>query len=191
MKSRITRLILLIIPMILMFAGLAYGAGAEDSQWSTAKLAWRVVNTIALIILLVYFMKKPLASFFAERTTQIRKDLEDARGQRDRAEQLLAEYRGKLAGMEQELEKMREELRKSGEVESGKVVGSAERMAAAMVESARITAEQEVRKAKAELKSEAVELAVQLAESLIREKINEDDRKRIVEDYLVKVGGMK
>jgi F-type H+-transporting ATPase subunit b len=60
-----------------------------------------------------------------------------------------------------------------------------------MVESAKVAADQEVRKAKMILKNEAVGLAVELAESLIREKINEDDRKRIVEEYLVKVGGMK
>ncbi len=43
-----------------------------------------------------------------------------------------------------------------------------------MVESAKLAAEQEVRKAKSILKNEAVGLAVGMAESLIREKINED-----------------
>lgn len=86
---------------------------------------------------------------------------------------------------------MRDELRKAAGVESEKVVANADRMAASMVESAKVAADQEVRKAKMILKNEAVGLAVELAESLIREKINEDDRKRIVEEYLVKVGGMK
>jgi len=86
---------------------------------------------------------------------------------------------------------MRAELQKAAEAESQKVVANGERMAAAMVEAAQITAEQEVRKAKETLKNEAVTLAIQLAEALIREKINEDDRKRIVDEYLVKVGGMK
>jgi F-type H+-transporting ATPase subunit b len=86
---------------------------------------------------------------------------------------------------------MRDELRKAAGVESEKVVSNADRMAATMVESAKLAADQEVRKAKMILKNEAVGLAVELAESLIREKINEDDRKRIVEEYLVKVGGMK
>lgn len=48
-----------------------------------------------------------------------------------------------------------------------------------------------MRKAKAELKNEAATLAVELAETLIREQINEDDRQRLVEEYLVKVGGTK
>ena len=93
--------------------------------------------------------------------------------------------------MEKELERMRVELRKAAESDSEKVMANAERMSLAVVESAKMTAEQEVRKARETLKNEAVELAVQMAETMIREKISEKDRKRIVEDYLVRVGGMK
>ena len=72
-----------------------------------------------------------------------------------------------------------------------KVMADAERMAEGMIEAARVAAEQEVRKAKSTLKNESVELAMGLAEALIREKIDADDHKRIVQDYLAKVEGMK
>jgi len=169
----------------------ASGGGEGASPWDAWMLLWRVINTLALIILLAYVLKKPLKNFFSERRARIARELEEAREQRNRAEQIIEEYKAKLAGMEAELEKMRAELRKSAETEKEKVLANAERMANAMVESARVAAEQELRNAKVTLKNEAVELAVQLAEALIRERINEDDRKRIVEDYLVRVGGMK
>ncbi len=191
MKARRTALILTFLPMVLVMVGTAYASGEGESAWTGMKLFWRVVNTVALIALLAYFLKKPLVNFFSERTAQIRKDLDDARDQREKAEALIADYKQKIAGMEKELEKMRAELKKSAESESEKVSADAERMAAAIVESARVTADQEVRKGKAALKTEAVELAMQMAETLIRERIGEDDRARIVEDYLVKVGGMK
>ncbi len=164
---------------------------AEASPWTTTMLVWRVINTIALLALLVYFLKKPLVTFLHERKAQIKRDLEDAKQQREDAEKLIAEYKTKIAGMEQELDRMRAELKKISDAESDKVVDNANRMAASIIESARLAAEQEVRKAKATLKNEAVQLAVKLAESLIREKINEDDRKKLVEDYFVKVGGTK
>ncbi|MGB9616975.1 MAG: hypothetical protein ACPL7J_06590 [Desulfomonilaceae bacterium] len=172
-------------------AAYAAGHGEGASQWDAWMLLWRVINTVALIILLVYVLKKPLKTFFSERRTRIARELDEAREQRNRAERTIQEYKVKLAGMEAELQKMRAELRKSAETEKEKVLANAERMANAMVESAKVAAEQELRNAKIALKNEAVELAVQLAEALIRERINEDDRKRIVEDYLVKVGGMK
>jgi F-type H+-transporting ATPase subunit b len=178
--------------LVVFCASVALAATEGDSSpWTTSKLIWRVINTIALLAVLVWALKKPLANFFSERKSKIEEDLAEARRQKEQAEQLIKEYESKIAGMEQELAKMRAELQKAGEAESQRVVANAERMALAMKESAQVTAEQEVRKARATLKNEAVTLAVELAESLIREKINEDDRKRIVEDYLAKVGGMK
>ena len=169
----------------------ASAAGAEEGPWSAWMLLWRVINTAALIGLLIYFVRKPLATFFSERKGQISKDLEEAKEQREKAEALLSEYKQKFAGMEKELEKLRTELQKSADAESAKIMANAEKMSVSMVEAAKLAAEQEVRKARATLKNEAVAMAVQMAESLIREKINDADRKKIVEDYLVKVGGIK
>ena len=169
----------------------ASSGGGEESIWNSWLLTWKVINTIVLIALLVYFVKKPLVTFFSDRKEQILKDLAEAVEQREEALRLLADYKEKIAGMEEELERMRVELRKSAEGDSEKIMANAERMSSAMVESAKITAEQEVRKARETLKKESVDLAVQMAETMIREKISEQDRKRIVEDYLVKVGGMK
>ncbi|MBI4963937.1 MAG: ATP synthase F0 subunit B [Desulfomonile tiedjei] len=192
MKARLTLSLFLVLPLILICASSALAASeAGSSPWTMSMLLWRVVNTVALLALLIYFLKKPLVNFFKERKAKIEQDLAEAVEQRRKAEELIKEYQMKLAGMEQELEKMRGELQKAAEGESQKVIASADKMSVAIIESAKIAAEQEVRKAKVALKDEAVTLAVELAESLIREKISDDDRKKIVEDYLVKVGGMK
>jgi F-type H+-transporting ATPase subunit b len=191
MKAR--RIVLFLgVVLVVLSASCAFAASeGSSSPWTMGMLIWRVINTIALLALLVWALKKPLVNFFTERKAKIEEDLAEAVKLKEQAEELIKEYEGKIAGMEQELSKMRAELQKAAEAESQKVVANGERMAAAMVEAAQITAEQEVRKAKETLKNEAVTLAIQLAEALIREKINEDDRKRIVDEYLVKVGGMK
>jgi F-type H+-transporting ATPase subunit b len=53
-----------------------------------------------------------------------------------------------------------------------------------------MAAEQEVLKARSELREEAARLAVQLAEKTIREKIGKDDQDRLVGEYLSKVVGL-
>jgi F-type H+-transporting ATPase subunit b len=166
-------------------------SGGGESPWNFTLLLWRVIDCAALVALLVYFLKKPLSNFFSERKTQIQRDLDEAKEQQRKAEELLQEYKQKMAGMEHELEKLRSELKKSSEAENQKMTANAEKMAAATVEAARLAAEQEVRNAKIALRNEAVDLALKLAEAMIREKINEADRQRIVEEYLRRVGGMK
>ena len=180
-----------VVPAILLSASNAMAASEGGSSWTPWLLLWRVINTVALLALLVYFVKKPLVNFFQERKASIVRELEEAKEKRDEAIQLIEEYKLKMAGMEQELAKMSAELKKASESDSQKLVATAEKLASSMIESAKMTAEQEVRKARILLKNEAVEMAMSMAEALIKEKINDQDRKRIVEDYLVKVGGMK
>ncbi|MFC1834540.1 hypothetical protein ACFL2Q_07380 [Thermodesulfobacteriota bacterium] len=185
--------------LFVVMAGVAIasggGQGEEPSPWSsfgpTSPLTWRIINSIVLIGLLIYLLKKPILTYFTDRKAQIEKDLAEALAEKEKAVQTIKEYESKIAGMEQELGKMRGELEKAAATESEKVVANADRMAAKMVEAAKIAAEQEVRKARETLKTEAVELAVNMAETLITEKIGVDDQKNIVEDYLAKVGGMK
>ncbi|MGD9819733.1 MAG: hypothetical protein AB7V04_13710 [Desulfomonilaceae bacterium] len=192
MKSSVRSLLYFtVVSLLVLNASTAMAASEGGTTWTPWLLLWRVINTLALVALLVYFIKKPLVTFFRERKANIARELEEAKEKRDEALRLIEDYKTKLAGMEQELAKMTAELKKAAESDSQKVVLNAEKLSSAMIESAKLTAEQEVRKARILLKNEAVELAVTMAEALIKEKINDQDRKRIVEDYLVKVGGMK
>lgn len=190
-KKAVMALLFLLVFAVEALAAAEGAAHDAGPGWLSPMQIARIFNAAVLVGLLVYLLKGRLVNFFAERRAQIQKDLADAKMQKEQAEALIAEYKTKISGMEAEIERMRGELRKTAEVESDKIISNADRMAATMLESAKMAAEQEVRKAKTELRNEAVQLAVQLAESLIREKINEDDRKKLVEDYFVKVGGMK
>ncbi len=195
MRVRSRVWMMLVILIVAVSAGAAIAATAEHEggggAWDVSKLTWRVINTLALIGLLVYFMRKPLVNFFKERTTAVELELAEARAARDEAELTIKEYEKKIAGMDKELNKIRAELRKATEMESDKVVANAERMAKGMIDAARVAAEQEVRKARAALQGEASRMAVEMAEGLIREKISEADQKKIFEDYLGRVEGMK
>lgn len=184
-------IIVMLSAVILGFAGPVLASEGGESPWTPWVLLWRCINAAVLIGALIYLLAGPLVRYFRERKENIRKELNEAKAARENAEAQLREYEKKLAGMEQELERMRVDLKKAADAESEKVVGNAERMSAAMVQSAKVTAEQEVRKAQAKLKNEAVVMAVEMAEALIKEKISADDQQRIIEDYLVKVGGQK
>lgn len=196
-SKRLVYTALALIATILVFSvGIAFAAEGhgEESVWNyglTGKMTWRIVNSIVLIVALWYLLKNPIAGFFKERKAQIAKDLEDAKLQREKAEATLKEYEAKMAGMEQEIDRLKEELKKSADVEGEKIIANANRMAETMIESAKLAAEQEVRKAKAEIQAEGVDLAVEMAEALISEKIGDSDQKKIVDEYLSKVGGMQ
>jgi F-type H+-transporting ATPase subunit b len=181
---------------LLLAAGVAAASGGGHGEggggtWTGTLLAWRVVNTVALIALLVYFVKKPLVDFFKGRTAQIEAELAEAREQRTKAEQTIKEYEAKIAGMAQEIERMKAELAKAAAAEKEKVLANADRMAQGIVEAAKIAAQQEVRKVKMSLRHEAVDLAVAAAEAIIKGKIGPNDHKQMVDDYLARIEALK
>lgn len=189
-----TSCLVFVLSLLAAGAALASGGGHGEEAggtWTTTLLTWRVLNTVALLALLVYFLKKPLVSYFKDRTAQIEKDLADAREQRAQAERTIREYEVKIAGMEEELGRMKAELAKSAEGEKRKVLLNADRMAEGIVEAAKIAAQQEVRKVRASLQNEAVDLAVATAEAIIKEKIGPEDHKKMVDDYLARIEGLK
>lgn len=185
----------LVFVLSLLAAGTAAAAGGHGEEaggtWTTTLLTWRVLNTVALLALLVYFLKKPLVSYFKDRTAQIEHDLAEAREQRAQAERTIKDYEVKIAGMEEELARMKAELSKSADAEKRKVMLNADRMAEGIVEAAKLAAQQEVRKVRASLQNEAVDLAVATAEAIIKEKIGPEDHKKMVDDYLARIEGLK
>ena len=54
-------------------------------------------------------------------------------------------------------------------------------------EQARITIDQEIKKAKEELQEEISEIAVNLAEELIKKNMKPEDEKRLISEYVNKV----
>jgi hypothetical protein len=82
MKAYKKALVLFLLLLVLS-VGTAFAA-AEGSEgggsWSPWMLLWRVINTAALIGVLVYFLKKPMANLLESALRS--KDLEDAKEQR-------------------------------------------------------------------------------------------------------------
>ena len=77
-------------------------------------------------------------------------------------------------------------LKEAGE-EQRKLVEAARGEAARLVESARAELAQDVRRARQELRQEVSELAITVAERLIRKSLHDDDHRRIVADAIARV----
>ncbi|AJE04602.1 ATP synthase F0 subunit B [Geobacter pickeringii] len=164
------------------------GAHHVDTGKQLKDFMWRVIDFAALIALLVWALKKAnVKGALGDRTATIEKALRDAETARDAAERKLAEYREKLETANNEVDEIYAAIRREGELEKERIVAEAKSAAEKIREQAAATANQEILKAKAELRDEAARLAVQMAEQAIREKISKDDQDRLVKDYLTKV----
>ena len=78
-------------------------------------------------------------------------------------------------------------IKAQGVTEKQKIIEDAERTAKKMKEDAQARIEQEMKKATDQLKAQAVDLSVQMAEEILKRSITKDDHKAMVKEYIDKV----
>lgn len=167
---------------------------AHGSSLSAAKLkdlGWRVVNFIALLIILVKFGAKPIGSGLAARQKQIRDEIEDLQKKRVEAEQSYNDFQAKLANVESEIDTVVERAVAQAEIEKKKIIEKAEQAAEDIKRAAEMAIQNEITEARRQLKDEVAEQAAVMAEELIVKNLTDDDQVKIIEDYLAKVGAVQ
>lgn len=187
--------------VLLGFATLCFASGGEggaaaahhpDSGAQMKDFAWRVLDFTLLVAILWWALKKAnVKGALAERSAGIEKALSEAVTARKEAEAKLSEFADKLARANKEIEEIQTAMKRDGEAEKARIVAEAQASAVKIREQAAAAAEQEVLKARTELREEAGRLAVQLAEQTLKEKIEKADQDRLVGDYLAKVVNLK
>ncbi len=171
--------------------GEGHHAANSLSAAKVKDLGWRVVNFIALMIILVKFGAKPIGSGLSSRRKKIKDEIETLEHKRTSAESSYNEFQAKLATVESEIGKVVERAIAQAEIEKGKILEKAEQGAADLMRSAEMAVQNQVSEARRTLKNEVAEQAAVLAEQLITKNLTEKDQVRIIETYLDKVGAVQ
>lgn len=159
-------------------------AAGNITDVSPGLIIWTLVTFVVLLLLLSRVAWKPILRMVEDRENRIRDSLESAAKQREEAERMIAEHQAALDAARKEAAEMLRNaqagLEKSREEQLAKARADAE----ALVASARKQIEEEQKKAFAEVKAVAVELAIQAASKLIEASMDEGKQRQLVEEYL-------
>ncbi len=154
-------------------------------------LFWRTVNFIALVVILVKFLAKPISSGLSGRRKQIKEELEELQDKRDEAERSYKEFVSRLAGMEQEMDTIVERAIAQAVTEKARILEEAERAAEDIKRQAEAAVAAELVDAKRTLRNEVAEQAAAMAEELIVKNLTAEDQVAITEQYLERVGAVQ
>jgi len=143
-----------------------------------------IMNFAVFAAILVWKAGPPLRSFVEQRHVSIKDALDEGRRLRKEAQAKLAEYDGRIAGVQAEVDELIAEIRKAAEQEKQRILADAEHQAAAMKKSAESQIAAEIDRARAELEREVMAAAVAATETLIREKATPADQKKLVDGFL-------
>jgi F-type H+-transporting ATPase subunit b len=169
---------------LLALASAAPAAASEGGSGGLGDLAWPALNLVILIAALVYFGRRPIQDFFASRQDRIRDDLDAAASALAEAEARHTDWQRKLVELDAEMARIREQARERAEAERRHILADASAAAERIRNDARAAVDQELRRAREELRREAAELALEIAAETLRARVTDADRSRLVDEFI-------
>jgi F-type H+-transporting ATPase subunit b len=176
----------------LTFVSIAFGSsgGEEGGHGSLVKdYMWKIINFLILVAILYKFGKKPLSDFLKKRTELIEKTLNEAKEAKEAALKALQEAEERLKTKDAEIAAILSAAKKSGEHERDRIIEESGKLKEKILEQAKTNIEYELKHAKEAIKAEAVELAMELAEKKLKDKLTKEEQEKLLDESLVKIGG--
>jgi F-type H+-transporting ATPase subunit b len=175
--------------MVELFIRPALLAAAEQAEATglfNNPTLWRVVNLLIFVIVLLYILRSKvrIGQVFDNRAASIIKELEQAKRDKQEAEDRLKEIEARLSKLDSEVSQIRAEAERESARESERI----RQAAAADAEKIRQTAGREIegamKAARNELRAFVADQSVALAEGMIRREIRPEDDSRMVNKFI-------
>ncbi len=173
---------LLAIALLLPSIALASAEGGHEAGGMS--MTWKLINFGILAVGVYLVWTKVINGLLDKRSADIKKAIEEAQMARDEAEKKASEYREKLALLDRKVADIASELKLEGEAEKARIISEAGKTAERLKEQAKTAADQEIKKARLEIREEAARAAVELAEEILKKELSPEDHERLVKGYL-------
>jgi F-type H+-transporting ATPase subunit b len=128
-----------------------------------------------------------IAEALDKRQRAIEDSIDTAERTRREAEELLAEYRERLAEARNQADEIVARARKTGESAEAEIVAGARSKREEMMDQTRREIEAETRRAIQQIRSEVADLTIAATEKVTRKTLDSDDQKRLVDEALAEL----
>lgn len=160
------------------------GESAASSSESHHELIFEIINFILLAGLLAYLYRNRGRAFFDERSETIRKSLDEGRQALETSMAQLAAAEGKLAHFEEEVAALKKHAESEIARERERIRQATSEEVQRIQDVAKVQIEAATNAAKQELKTFVVEQAFSQAGGMIRERLDDETRRRLVGFFL-------
>lgn len=150
-------------------------------------IVWTIITFVILLFILSKTAWKPLVDALQAREQSIRDALLKAEEAKKESERMLAENNRALAGANEETARILKEGRELAEQMKTEIVAKAHESAKAMITHAKEDIQREKETALVQLKNEVADLAINAAEKILEETLDDSKQKKLVDKVLQKL----
>jgi F-type H+-transporting ATPase subunit b len=148
------------------------------------ELYYKIVNFAILAVALGYVLRKPVKEFFSQRSLEIVKALEEGRAALKESQAKLAVVEEKLRHLDEEIAAFKATSEKEMQQDRQRLREETAREAEKILQTAGARTDTAIRTAQLELKLYTAKEALRLAEQMIRERMDEPARARLVSQFI-------
>ncbi len=152
--------------------------------WGIPSVVWQIVNLILVIALFYYLLKRRLPSFLRARHKEIIKQLEKANEDKKKSAEQLNALKNKMATLDDELKKIREDALKSAEREKENLLKKANETQEKLKREAEEDFKRMERDAEKRIREVAVKESISKATEIVKLSITEIDEQNAFEDFI-------
>jgi F-type H+-transporting ATPase subunit b len=167
--------------------GAAAGGGGGLLDPHAGLMVWTLLIFVVLLAILSRFAFKPLTAAVRARELALEEAIAAAKRDRDEAARLLADQRAQLEGSRGEAQQLIADARAAGEKMRADLLEQTYLQQAELLERARRDIEAERDRAIADLRREAVDLALAGASKVIERNLDDAGNRRLVEQFLASI----
>ena len=154
---------------------------------NTGLMFWTLLIFVILLFVLTRFAFKPLTAAVEARERKLEEAIQQAKADREAAAQLLAEQTKALEAARAEAQRVIAESRVTGEKLRNEMLEQTKHQQHELLDRARAEIDNERKRAIADLRREAVELAIAGASKAIERNLDDDTNRKLVESFLATV----
>ena len=151
-------------------------------------IIWTLISFFILLVLLKKVAYPQILKAMKNREDTIRQQLEEAQKIKKEAEAFLEDYKRQLAEARSEAQKVISEGKELGENMRKEIIQKAQEESNQIVKRAQEEIELQKQKALLELQEKIADLSIMAASKVINKSLNPEDHRRLVEEYISKVG---
>ncbi len=148
----------------------------------------QILNLFIQMYLIKRFLFKPINEILQKRRELADQEIRQARDAKAEADSLKEQYESGLAQARDEAAQIVQSAQKEAERKADETVREAQKQAAGIRARAEADIEQERKKAINEVKDEIGGLAMDIAGKVMEREISEEDHRRLIDDFIQKVG---
>jgi F-type H+-transporting ATPase subunit b len=143
-----------------------------------------LINTAILFYILGRVGAPKITTALKRRKTTIMQGMDEAARMKEQAAARLVDYETKLERIDDDIERVKREMREAGEAERARMLADAKEKRARMERDAKLLIEQELKAARETLLRETVRGAVISATDVLSKQVTSADQQRLADEYV-------